>query len=166
MRAGFFLPKTGSTTGNRPRSGHVFFDVELTRFRTKVDLWLAAIIATGAAIATLAGILSSLEGVHSAWIALAGYLGVLAAFTWPCTYTLADSELVVQSGWIRYRIPYHEIVAIRPTRAVWSAPAWSLDRLSIEQQNGMSLLISPRAQADFIQALSARCPNLSDPKTF
>jgi hypothetical protein len=78
----------------------------------------------------------------------------------PTRYELHADQLVVRSGVLRYRAPYGEIRSVVPSRAIWSSPAWSLDRLWISRHRGMDLLISPRDKQRFLVELQCRAPHL------
>lgn len=71
-----------------------------------------------------------------------------------CTYSVDGQSLRVQCG----PFPYHkmqiqDIVSIRKTRSLWSAPAASLDRIAVTSRKGRILVISPKDRVAFIQAI-------------
>ena len=111
-------------------------------------------------IVMLMGVIAALrEGQY--WAVLIGLstAGLVGALCWPTDYTLYPQEIVIRSGLIRYRVPYHAIVEVRPSRAMWSAPAWSLDRLLIRCGRKM-YLISPVDKWGFMAEVAARDPGL------
>lgn len=124
----------------------------MKRFPTKVDLWIAAVMA----LAPLAIVGASVATRH--WGVLLGglaYLSLLAILIWPCEYLLTDNELVVRSGVIRWRVPLDKIEKVDPTRNPLSSPAWSLDRLMI-RYGKKGIMISPRERSRFLDDLASR----------
>lgn len=82
-------------------------------------------------------------------------LGIGLATSFPCTYTLTDTHLVIRSGLFRQRIAYRDITAVAASGSVWAAPALSLRRVWIDFA-GRFQLVSPREREEFITALRRR----------
>jgi len=101
------------------------------QFRSKVDLWLVAIVAASAVIALL---VLAVAGVLPAWV-----------FT-STRYTLTADRLLVKSGPFRWQVPLAEIKSITPTRNPLSSPAWSLDRLRIDYSIQRAFLAAVEAR--------------------
>lgn len=127
-------------------------------YRTRVDAWLV-----GAVVLLLGGIgvktgLSFLQGqVPWAILGVAGVvLLVLWALTLPCKYTLANTCLIVNSGFIRWHIPYQEIDTVELSQSVWTGPALSLQRIKIRYKQGKQILISPVHREQFMAKLNER----------
>ena len=81
-------------------------------------------------------------------------IAVLVPWVFASTYYVVDvRELKVVSGPFRWRIPLRDITRVTPTRAWWSSPALSLDRLCIEYGNGKWILVSPVRREEFLSAL-------------
>lgn len=72
-----------------------------------------------------------------------------------CHYTLEADHLRVQSGVVRWRIPYADITDVQASRSPWAAPALSLRRVKISYR-GRFQLVSPRERERFIDELRAR----------
>jgi hypothetical protein len=131
------------------------------RFPTKVDTWLAIVLALVATVAIVGTIFVAQRGGTDFYIGV-GALGFFAAIilllVWPMHYDLEPSELVVRFGVVRLRIPYERIDAVKPTRNPLSSPAMSLDRLEIRyrRSNGKQtwVLISPREKGRFLGELA------------
>lgn len=129
-------------------------------FRSKIDVWLAVVLAI-AALACLSGAVQVLFSDARSILANALVLVLLGAVLplWillGTRYTLDDSELRIVSGPFRWRIPFHEIRSIKPTRNPLSSPALSLDRLRIEYGRGKWIMVSPRDKVRFLRELESR----------
>jgi hypothetical protein len=129
------------------------------KYPSKVDWWLAALVF-GAVMGAPLAVWLKQPGHQALSITLASSglaVGVLLLLAWPVHYTITDSELLVRSGiFLRWSVKFNSITAVSPTRNPLSSPAWSLDRLDIEQSFGNSLLISPVDQERFLQDLALR----------
>jgi len=81
-------------------------------------------------------------------------VAVLVPWVFASTYYEVDTrELKVVSGPFRWRIPLSDITRVTPSRAWWSAPALSLDRLCIEYGDGKWTLVSPIRREEFLEVL-------------
>lgn len=137
-------------------------------FYSKKDWWLVGLVMLSLLLSACAGLYQLLVNAHSArgWryfatAVLAGSVVLLA--TYPLYYEVTLSAIKVRAGFMRWEIPLEEIEVIQPSRNPLSAPAWSLDRLSITyQENGRrkSLLISPERPDEFLRQVSANYPYL------
>lgn len=134
----------------------------VTVYRSKVDAWLVAVLATSV-IASLVGAIFIVPVRPPLTWALAAVIGGVGALLplWLLSstrYVLLNGELLIQSGPFRWRIPIAAINGITPTSNPLSSPALSMDRLRIDYGTGDSLMISPRDKAGFIRELeAARC---------
>ncbi|WP_445424863.1 MULTISPECIES: PH domain-containing protein [unclassified Alishewanella] len=126
-------------------------------FRSKVDTWLG-IVLVAAALSALYGVIYSLNSGDNADI-VASLFALLVSAGLPIwlfnstRYTLTEQQLLVQSGPFQWQIPIVQISNITPTINPLSSPALSLDRLRIDYGQGRSLMISPKQQQQFLQAL-------------
>lgn len=131
-------------------------------YRTKIDRWLLVVI-----IGAFASSLLILLFVNVfVGIPIVRWVTVLVLLAWgsvlslivPVSYQITASTLLVQSGWLRNRIPLASIQRVFPTRNPLSGgPALSLDRLQIEYLQGdvlRSVLISPQDKAGFVRDLA------------
>lgn len=131
-------------------------------FATKVDAWLAAVLVialVGSLIAIAAAARERPRDAAIAGVVLLAAFGLVAAVAIPTRYTIAERELEIRSGMLRYRIPLEAILRVYPTRNPLSAPAWSLDRLGIDWRKGGSrslALISPARREEFLELLGDR----------
>jgi hypothetical protein len=81
-------------------------------------------------------------------------IAVLVPWVFTSTYyEVGTRELKVVSGPFRWRIPLKDIYRVTPSRAWWSSPALSLDRLCIEYGNSKWILVSPVRREEFMEAL-------------
>lgn len=86
-------------------------------------------------------------------------IAVLVPWVFASTYYEVDNhELKVFSGPFRWRISITDITRVTPTRAWWSSPALSLDRLCIEYDNGKWIMVSPVRREEFLSALGITGP--------
>ncbi|KRG68157.1 PH domain-containing protein [Pseudoxanthomonas dokdonensis] len=133
-----------------------------TTYRSKVDGWLL-IVLLGAMAVCLPAAFAALaqEQGWVAWLTVAAVLllgfGLPLSLLFATRYTITADCLQVRSGPFRWRVPLAAITDITPTRNPASSPALSLDRLRIDYGRGRQLLISPRDQAGFMQAIEQAC---------
>lgn len=127
-------------------------------YYSRVDWWITALIAGSILFCTGLGIY--LIGSDSlAALILFGIVAccvvIVLLLAIPCKYTMLSDHLLVQSGLVKYRIPYSEIRKIEKSNNPLSSPALSLKRIKITREKGF-LLVSPPDRDQFIQELSAR----------
>jgi hypothetical protein len=76
-------------------------------------------------------------------------------------YVLESDHLFIRSGWFRWRTHYSDIVEVRPSRAIWSSAALSMDRLYVRHRRvPASSYISPEDKEGFMRDLAFRSPDL------
>lgn len=129
-----------------------------TVFRSKLDTWLVAVVLLSA-LPAFAAMLTALRAGEN-WLphAAVGVAVLLlpVGLLLPTRYTVADGEVAVRCGPLRWRIPVRDITRIVPSRSLVSSPALSLDRLKIEYgPRHQALLVSPADPAGFIAAVMA-----------
>lgn len=131
-------------------------------FRTKVDLWLVAILVGSLGFALWAGIDSVRRDPASGWFPLlivVGSFAVVFVISVPTEYVVTGTELVIRSGRLRTSIPLTGIQRVYRTHNPLSAPAWSLDRLGIDYRSGGQrrlALISPARREEFLTVVGQR----------
>ncbi len=130
----------------------------IVRFRSKVDLWIGALLAVLPGYVLVGA--SQAEPI-SGFISVALVGMVYVGLVFPIRYEFHADALVVRSGLLRYRRPYADIVAATPNRSPFSAPALSLDRLLIRSGGSMGLNISPEDRERFLATLVRYAPHLS-----
>jgi hypothetical protein len=135
----------------------VFVMATLHTYGSRVDAWLAAVLILAVVLVSGASLAAAVDTGNLASLAPAVIMGlVLGLLVFPIRYTMQEDLLLIQSGVLKYRVPYAEITDVSPSREAWSSPAMSLDRLKIQYGAGKSILISPENQAEFVNELSAR----------
>jgi hypothetical protein len=128
-------------------------------FPSKVDAWLAAVLAVSIVVALGAVVQVLVSDEPAAWWIAALLLGAGVALPlWVLLgtrYHLDAGALHVRSGPFKWRIPVESITSITPTKDPRSGPALSLSRLRVDYANGKSLLVSPRDEERFLRALES-----------
>ena len=128
------------------------------RFRSKIDNWLLMLGAVSviAQVVSLAVFLRfeppSAERLLIVVLMTLVMLLILSLFV-RTHYTVTPDELRIASGPFTWRIRRSEIHSIEPSRALWSSPALSLDRLRIAYGDGKWILVSPDDKRGFLRAL-------------
>jgi hypothetical protein len=130
------------------------------RFRTKVDALLVVPMAVGLGLPVLLIVRVLAEGrpLMGAAFPLALLIAILPLGL--VSYAVTDRELIVRQGWLRWRMPLERVQVLKATRAIWSSPALSLDRIEIRTDRGVWLLVSPSDRAGFVAAVRARAPHV------
>ncbi|MEE4244719.1 MAG: PH domain-containing protein [Kangiellaceae bacterium] len=130
----------------------------MTKFKSKVDLWLGGVIYLSAifclAITSyiilyfpsfttylVAVFIVSIGSAFPLWLVHATY------------YQIDETRLIVKSGPFKWIIKRSQITNIEASHNPISSPALSLDRLKIYYGNGQTLLISPSNKDQFLSAL-------------
>lgn len=125
-------------------------------YTSKVDLWIGAILLLGCVVPP---ILVGLVAISSHQLNLIpfGFISplIIVALAIPVRYLIGERELVVQSGFLRVKIPYESIRSVEPSRSSLSSPALSLDRLAIAYEKG-TVLVSPADRYGFLSDLQAK----------
>lgn len=132
-------------------------------FPSKVDRWLAVVLALGPIVGVGGGVLAVVEGRQPLWVAVAPlvlFAAIYGLAVFPIRYTLGDEALIIRFGVFRSRVPYAKIRQVVPTGNPISSPALSLDRLHVDAGHALGPNISPADRAGFLAALAARCPHL------
>ena len=127
----------------------------LSIYPSKVDCWLAAVLIIAPVSVIGLGIyLIMMIGV-AGWICLISGLFVaalMAGLAIPCRYTLTDSSLLIQCGFMTEEIKYEKIKSASLSSNPLSAPALSLSRVKVNLESGFRL-ISPKNREAFIKEL-------------
>lgn len=128
------------------------------RFASVRDTWLVVLGLSAAAVSVVALVpLLRADIVGVVKLVIAGLLiltVVLVSWVYLGTYYVVEAgELKVRSGPFHWRILIAEIHRISPTRAPWSSPALSLNRLCIDYGDGKWILLSPERREEFIHSL-------------
>lgn len=133
------------------------------RYKSKVDVWLAALLIVSLLAALCGGIIAAME---QGWLRVAqvafimlGVIGLVAWLRIGTHYTLEGRNLIVRSGPFRWTIPVDDIRSIEKATTFMrarSSPALSLDRLRITYGSGKTLMISPAEKEEFLADIKSR----------
>ena len=127
-------------------------------YYSKIDWWIAALLAGSILFCFGMGVYLLCFDRTAALITFGIGVGsavFILLLIVPCKYTLFGDHLLVQSGLIKYIIPYAEIRKIEKSSNPLSSPALSLKRVKITRQKGF-LLVSPTDRDQFIRDLTAK----------
>ena len=130
----------------------------MQRFESERDTWLL-VLAWGAvvvcAVAVIPLLVANVDGtvklIAAALIVLS--IVLIAWVNLGTYYVVGGGQLRIRCGPFRWRVPIDEIHRAVPTRAPWSSPALSLNRLRIEYGDGKWILVSPKRREAFLGAL-------------
>jgi hypothetical protein len=130
----------------------------MQRFRSAVDAWIVVVVVAGFAAQIAAiGMILVYEPPGPEKILVVGLMVlVLALLLWffmRTYYVVGNGELKIVCGPFAWRISLVDIVAVEPSRALWSSPALSMDRLKISYGHGKSVLVSPADRRGFLKAI-------------
>lgn len=129
-----------------------------TRFKSKVDTWVALLLLAVVImdIGFVVFFAMSSENPTDKIRVVSIMIGILALLLWLSlrTYYVVDAKMLrVVSGPFRWKIALDEIKSVSPTRSLWSSPALSLDRLRIVYGNGRRVMVSPADKQGFLRAI-------------
>ncbi len=134
------------------------------RFSSKVDWWLAVIMASVPLISAGTVVIGLVAGDNgaavSAGVTLTLVVALYVGVAWPVAYEVGERELIVQFGLVRSRIPLDRITRVSPSRNPLASPALSLDRIRVDRRSGGFVLVSPADRAGFAAAILARVPGV------
>ncbi|GAB5412643.1 MAG: hypothetical protein Cons2KO_02460 [Congregibacter sp.] len=131
-------------------------------FRSKIDLWLVALVVGAAVMVVVATIPVFLEplsksdavtAIVTILFALLLTIGLPAWMFMATDYRVEQDSCFVRCGPFKWEIPLDSITSITPTRNPLSSPALSLDRLEIRYGSGKVILLSPKDKNGFIAAV-------------
>ncbi len=130
------------------------------RFRSKVDALLVVplVVGLGLSLLLIVGGLAEGRPLAGAIVPIGLLLAIAPLLL--VSYTLTEDEIIVRSGWLRWRMPLQRIQALKATRQMWSSPALSLDRIEIRTDRGLWLMVSPADKGGFISAVRQRVPGV------
>lgn len=125
-------------------------------FKSKIDGWIVVVIIAVVALLAVTMLPNLLHSTTAAAIALFGILLGMVLPLWllfGTYYVVEHGTLRIRSGPLRWSIRLDDIHSVEPSRAWWSSPALSLDRLRISYGDGKHILVSPKEKARFIEAI-------------
>jgi len=134
------------------------------RFRSKVDWWIALLLAATIAILLVALVSFAYQNTSAvqALVMVGGTLILVALLIWMSLgtyYSVDKNTLRIVAGPIRWKVPISEITSVERTHSPISSPALSLDRLRIRYSGNKSVMISPADKKRFMKALGLELTN-------
>jgi len=131
-------------------------------FKSKVDLWLAAVLWGSVAICFFPVFLE--DGVIVG-LAIGIPMAIFVLLLWINTkYYIRDDQLVIKGVLKDTLIPIESITSVKTTRNPLSAPALSMDRLEINYGKYEFTLISPLEKERFVEELLKVNPQINTQK--
>ncbi len=132
----------------------------MKKYRTKVDVWLVGVIVGVVGGSVLPVLWCDFSWLTVIVVMLALLLTLYVVFS--ITYTIEGDVLTVKNGFFysrRYDI--NDIIKIKNSKSLISAPASSLDRIEIYfTGRKMPLIISPKKKMDFVNELKSVKPDI------
>jgi hypothetical protein len=161
----FALPASLRVKGYNDQNGMDALSPFALIFPSKIDRWIVWLTAIPLMISAAAVTSALLAGppLSAAFLMVGLEVLIVAFIGWTyrgTRYLVTDREVIARSGPFRWRIEIAGIESIRPSRNPASSPAMSLDRLEIRYGGGRRLLISPKDQKGFLEAVVARSRSL------
>lgn len=134
-------------------------NLETKTYKSKIDIWLVVLFYVMMLLPT---ILTLIDMFSWTMMALEGLLLVLVSILLFNTKYIIDGELLyIKCGFLpKEKCSISQMVKIKNTRSIISAPAISLDRIEIKLNNRQRLIISPLDKKRFINHLCLINPNI------
>ena len=131
-------------------------------YRTKIDLWLAAVLIFALALPAVLSIQDYIEAGKFSWLVVVTEVILIPVIgsLFFIKYTLYEEHLKISCGLFgTQRIPYKNITSVKPTMNPLSSAAMSLKRVQIDYVEGSRhemVLISPVKRKEFIQKVETK----------
>lgn len=125
-------------------------------FKSKVDWWffLVVVVVTGFLCFTLVPLILSGQMPVLYFIGILLLSAGIPVWLLFSTGYWVDAEKVrVRAGPFTWIIPIKDIDSVRPSRALWSSPAMSFDRILIRYAGKRRILLSPADKKGFRNAI-------------
>lgn len=133
-------------------------------FRSKKDWWVVAFVICMSGLLFQLLLTMYAKGTFVQYpLHSAVYILAILILWWPIfntKYVIDSEHLHIQILFFKWKIPLDQISHVSPSNNSIASPALSLKRLKIEyQQAGENkfILVSPRQQQAFCQALKQKC---------
>jgi len=134
------------------------------KFQIKKNPFLVALILCLVPIILLVPIGSFIEGEGQImsiviFILISPVIIILNWALFHSYHELSDTEFISIFGYIKIKIPFHEINKVGFSLNPISSPAWTFKRLKIEYKKfEFALLSLPKEEVLFLSELQKRCP--------
>ncbi len=137
------------------------------RYGSEKDLWLIVVNWVTAIVMIACFAIIWLEPTVPSWlrwvlsaISLGGVV-VPLWMTYGTWYEVKESEVLMRSGPLFWRLQLEDIESVRPSRSLLAGPALALDRLAVHSRNRrIPVLISPVDRGAFLRDLVSAAPHL------
>jgi hypothetical protein len=127
------------------------------KFKSAIGWWYYALII-GVVAYLIVYVVPLVQSGQASFVqalgVIAAALGLPVWLMFGTYYYVGQDILRIRSGPFTWTIALDTITDIRPSRAPWSSPALSMDRLAIHYGNGKRMLVSPADKAGFLKAIS------------
>ncbi|MBR5331865.1 MAG: PH domain-containing protein [Muribaculaceae bacterium] len=134
-------------------------NIEMKTYKSKIDVWFVVLFFMMMLLPT---IFTLIDMFSWTMVVLEGLLLLLVSILlFNTKYIIEGEYLYVKCGFLpKEKCSISQIVKIKNTRSIISAPAISLDRIEIKLNNRQRLIISPLDKKEFINHLCLINPNI------
>lgn len=134
-------------------------NIEIKTYKSKIDIWLVVLFYVMMLLPTLVALIDMFSWIMVALDVL--LLGFVSITLFNTKYIIDGELLYIKCGFLpKEKCFISQIVKIKNTHNIISAPAISLDRIEIRLNNRQQLIISPLDKEEFINHLRAINPNI------
>lgn len=134
-------------------------NIEIKTYKSKIDIWLVVLFYVMMLLPTLVALIDMFSWIMVALDVL--LLGFVSITLFNTKYIIDGELLYIKCGFLpKEKCFISQIVKIKNTHNIISAPAISLDRIEIRLNNRQQLIISPLYKEEFINHLRAINPNI------
>lgn len=134
-------------------------NIEIKTYKSKIDIWLVVLFYVMMLLPTLVALIDMFSWIMVALDVL--LLGFVSIILFNTKYIIDGELLYIKCGFLpKEKCFISQIVKIKNTHNIISAPAISLDRIEIRLNNRQQLIISPLDKEEFINHLRAINPNI------
>lgn len=134
-------------------------NIEIKTYKSKIDIWLVVLFYVMMLLPTLDALIDMFSWIMVALDVL--LLGFVSMVLFNTKYIIDGELLYIKCGFLpKEKCFIPQIVKIKNTHNIISAPAISLDRIEIRLNNRQRLIISPLDKEEFINHLRAINPNI------
>lgn len=134
-------------------------NIEIKTYKSKIDVWLVVLFYVMMLLPTLVALIDMFSWIMVALDVL--LLGFVSMTLFNTKYIIDGELLYIKCGFLpKEKCFIPQIVKIKNTHNIISAPAISLDRIEIRLNNRQRLIISPLDKEKFINHLRAINPNI------
>lgn len=134
-------------------------NIEIKTYKSKIDVWLVVLFYVMMLLPTLVALIDMFSWIMVALDVL--LLGFVSMTLFNTKYIIDGELLYIKCGFLpKEKCFIPQIVKIKNTHNIISAPAISLDRIEIRLNNRQRLIISPLDKEKLINHLRAINPNI------